>query len=114
MFDRSLCAIARLEKGQTEVQPASGVPLILPLIVTVRSEEHTSELQSRFELVCRLLLEKKKYRSYCPGAVVERIPTPGAATRAPRFENGSSLPAGVKAPTEIRLSLVRDAGTDGR
>src|SRR5699024_8554240 len=26
----------------------------------VRSEEHTSELQSRFELVCRLLLEKKK------------------------------------------------------
>src|SRR5207249_9310567 len=25
-----------------------------------RSEEHTSELQSRFDLVCRLLLEKKK------------------------------------------------------
>src|SRR5699024_12237156 len=28
--------------------------------VPVRSEEHTSELQSRFDLVCRLLLEKKK------------------------------------------------------
>src|SRR5438067_4397095 len=27
-----------------------------------RSEEHTSELQSRFELVCRLLLEKKNLR----------------------------------------------------
>src|SRR2546421_5918057 len=27
---------------------------------TVRSEEHTSELQSRSDLVCRLLLEKKK------------------------------------------------------
>src|SRR5699024_12639260 len=27
---------------------------------TERSEEHTSELQSRFDLVCRLLLEKKK------------------------------------------------------
>src|SRR5699024_11400199 len=27
-----------------------------------RSEEHTSELQSRFDLVCRLLLEKKKER----------------------------------------------------
>src|SRR5699024_9841831 len=27
-----------------------------------RSEEHTSELQSRFDLVCRLLLEKKKQR----------------------------------------------------
>src|SRR5699024_6031172 len=32
--------------------------------VILRSEEHTSELQSRFELVCRLLLENKnsKYR----------------------------------------------------
>src|SRR5699024_11681624 len=29
-------------------------------ISTFRSEEHTSELQSRFDLVCRLLLEKKK------------------------------------------------------
>src|SRR5207249_10065563 len=28
--------------------------------LTWRSEEHTSELQSRFDLVCRLLLEKKK------------------------------------------------------
>src|SRR2546428_8951295 len=28
----------------------------------VRSEEHTSELQSRSDLVCRLLLEKKKIR----------------------------------------------------
>src|SRR3989442_14608688 len=30
-----------------------------------RSEEHTSELQSRPHLVCRLLLEKKKH-SFCP------------------------------------------------
>src|SRR2546422_4651978 len=30
--------------------------------VTRRSEEHTSELQSRLHLVCRLLLEKKKKR----------------------------------------------------
>src|SRR5207249_10272150 len=30
------------------------------LYVALRSEEHTSELQSRFDLVCRLLLEKKK------------------------------------------------------
>src|SRR5206468_6933840 len=29
----------------------------------VRSEEHTSELQSRSDLVCRLLLEKKKCRN---------------------------------------------------
>src|SRR5438067_7440986 len=30
------------------------------MITEARSEEHTSELQSRFDLVCRLLLEKKK------------------------------------------------------
>src|SRR2546429_6010118 len=30
----------------------------------IRSEEHTSELQSRLHLVCRLLLEKKKKRHY--------------------------------------------------
>src|SRR5699024_11320821 len=30
-----------------------------------RSEEHTSELQSRFDLVCRLLLEKKKNINKC-------------------------------------------------
>src|SRR3712207_7924488 len=30
----------------------------------MRSEEHTSELQSRQYLVCRLLLEKKKYRKF--------------------------------------------------
>src|SRR5207249_9998474 len=32
------------------------------LLGALRSEEHTSELQSRFDLVCRLLLEKKKTR----------------------------------------------------
>src|SRR5699024_12362782 len=31
------------------------------LLHSWRSEEHTSELQSRFDLVCRLLLEKKKH-----------------------------------------------------
>src|SRR5205085_4085334 len=31
----------------------------------LRSEEHTSELQSQSNLVCRLLLEKKKHKSYC-------------------------------------------------
>ena len=35
-----------------------GVPVIL--VARVRSEEHTSELQSHSDLVCRLLLEKKK------------------------------------------------------
>src|SRR5207253_9937817 len=33
------------------------------LVRTLRSEEHTSELQSRGHLVCRLLLEKKKNKT---------------------------------------------------
>src|SRR2546430_12112325 len=33
--------------------------------VEARSEEHTSELQSQSNLVCRLLLEKKKKKLYC-------------------------------------------------
>src|SRR5206468_9011797 len=38
-------------------------------ILTMRSEEHTSELQSRSDLVCRLLLEKKKeYKRQTPAA----------------------------------------------
>src|SRR5260370_31575539 len=38
---------------------------------TRRSEEHTSELQSHLNLVCRLLLEKKKNRLLITGAAVE-------------------------------------------
>src|SRR5438067_11186213 len=61
----------------SEIEPAQALkgeerqhrtPARLPLLSferlgrldTMRSEEHTSELQSRFDLVCRLLLEKKK------------------------------------------------------
>src|SRR3712207_8440128 len=36
----------------------------------VRSEEHTSELQSRQYLVCRLLLEKKKIISFADGPMM--------------------------------------------
>src|SRR2546422_3148571 len=43
-------------RGWTEVFELTA----LQLAQRVRSEEHTSELQSRLHLVCRLLLEKKK------------------------------------------------------
>src|SRR2546421_6219580 len=39
---------------------AAAVPRKTALLPEDRSEEHTSELQSRSDLVCRLLLEKKK------------------------------------------------------
>src|SRR3712207_7794132 len=49
-----------------------GEPL-LDLLEGARSEEHTSELQSRQYLVCRLLLEKKK-----SSPLTERVCTPRA------------------------------------
>src|SRR5438309_7862795 len=46
---------------------------------TLRSEEHTSELQSQFHLVCRLLLEKKKNENPIVGR--SRLPrTPASWT----------------------------------
>src|SRR3712207_8843741 len=40
----------------------SGITVMSIFVLAKRSEEHTSELQSRQYLVCRLLLEKKKHR----------------------------------------------------
>src|SRR5260370_3479706 len=49
---------------------SAGMPLLFrnPATKTAssRSEEHTSELQSHLNLVCRLLLEKKKYNTKQP------------------------------------------------
>src|SRR2546428_2006493 len=50
-----------------------------PLHPVERSEEHTSELQSRSDLVCRLLLEKKKQTNTTSGPRSHR-----AHTRQPR------------------------------
>src|SRR5436309_8336111 len=53
-------SVARATIGYANGQ-AFTIPVdIKSLAVGVRSEEHTSELQSRENLVCRLLLEKKK------------------------------------------------------
>src|SRR2546430_11110393 len=41
-------------------------PLVFSTFVSPRSEEHTSELQSQSNLVCRLLLEKKKQTHVSP------------------------------------------------
>src|SRR5206468_11527578 len=61
----------RVEEGQRPTRPSGGQPGPVPRGGSParlvpggghggRSEEHTSELQSRSDLVCRLLLEKKK------------------------------------------------------
>src|SRR5690554_8087000 len=52
-------AAERLLRDGLALMPKEGV-LHYALGLSLRSEEHTSELQSRPHLVCRLLLEKKK------------------------------------------------------
>src|SRR3989442_5343379 len=49
--------------GDDATEPGAGTALEAGV---GRSEEHTSELQSRPHLVCRLLLEKKKKKRYTP------------------------------------------------
>src|SRR5438094_7699498 len=46
---------------QRRLRPVLPVPGLARHAVDRRSEEHTSELQSPYDLVCRLLLEKKNY-----------------------------------------------------
>src|SRR2546421_9448864 len=75
---------ARLQTATYRISEAANAAEHLPelfraihgIISELRSEEHTSELQSRSDLVCRLLLEKKKNlenidcavenENYCP------------------------------------------------
>src|SRR5688572_32444892 len=47
-------------QSSSELTRDTSPGLTIPCIGSLRSEEHTSELQSQSNLVCRLLLEKKK------------------------------------------------------
>src|SRR5947208_8694883 len=58
-------AIGWYQAGQSAglIMSVVGAVLLLAIYHAVRSEEHTSELQSPDHLVCRLLLEKKKIKN---------------------------------------------------
>src|SRR5205807_10545632 len=53
-------AVGALNPSELQLRRGVGVGLEGQRLVELRSEEHTSELQSPCNLVCRLLLEKKK------------------------------------------------------
>src|SRR2546429_5353246 len=65
----AVLVVRRIEIGDVRLAVLRGVRRI-------RSEEHTSELQSRLHLVCRLLLEKKKPHGSTPAA----LPSPTTAS----------------------------------
>src|SRR5690349_23141538 len=58
--------LLRLGAPHVRIHPAL---VAAALHVQARSEEHTSELQSRRDLVCRLLLEKKKKKKTQPNSI---------------------------------------------
>src|SRR5687768_18026639 len=75
LFRSTLCSVIVEVKGKAEEQQGDASDSLpsaphrpagkklgseRPPAASIRSEEHTSELQSRLHLVCRLLLEKKK------------------------------------------------------
>src|SRR2546430_11885343 len=68
LFRSAAPAVAELGNPVTDSEAAAAAVTVIPdcvlviaaLPTSVRSEEHTSELQSQSNLVCRLLLEKKK------------------------------------------------------
>src|SRR5437667_9126793 len=58
--DRERAEAMRAERENRRYLPGVRLPdALVPEAGTARSEEHTSELQSHHDLVCRLLLEKK-------------------------------------------------------
>src|SRR2546429_280864 len=93
------------------------------LLNRARSEEHTSELQSRLHLVCRLLLEKKKNRTRGPRsrrapiqmsrASTRRVLTSGRAAPAPARPQRASHRDGLARPESAAARMAPHAGGTG-
>src|SRR5256885_8794597 len=73
------CALPIYRPALVHCQSANRVGALMLPYLTLRSEEHTSELQSPCNLVCRLLLEKKSRARL--GAAARAHPARGAISR---------------------------------
>src|SRR5215208_4322999 len=79
-------------------------------LAPLRSEEHTSELQSRGHLVCRLLLEKKKSRAYSARSRLSSSPSRCFPPFRPARERRFRQPfLNETPPTEIYTLSRHDA-----
>src|ERR1041385_7060705 len=73
---------ARSEEHTSELQSRLHLVCRLLLEIKIRSEEHTSELQSRLHLVCRLLLDKTVLDRHAVAMVVRASVVLGHAVAA--------------------------------
>src|SRR5437667_1025386 len=83
----------------------------IALPALARSEEHTSELQSHHDLVCRLLLEKKKTRRPSYTGRRPRRPRGSSSRRSPRVPRaaGGSRTPGRSPPSNQALRTTTPA-----
>src|SRR3989440_9514507 len=90
IIDIEQCHIIIKKHMQHKLQKLSKMQqsLSLRLLILIRSEEHTSELQSRSDLVCRLLLEKKKNSNVAAARTYWRL----KATTAAAFHRTAAWP----------------------
>src|SRR5688572_32175245 len=96
-----------------EGMPTDGRPWAFPhLCKPPRSEEHTSELQSQSNLVCRLLLDKKKRSAELPPRDVPALrPLAPGPDALPPFLAHPALGSAVPAPRpRSSVDVLRDAG----
>src|SRR2546422_6075919 len=88
-----------------------GVEEVVPILAP-RSEEHTSELQSRLHLVCRLLLEKKKITN-CSSMFYSTPVIPPDHNQPPcRRTPRRTTPSSGAAVTQSSSSPMRSAAID--
>src|SRR5256886_8811680 len=84
----------RRDRVVAGVREAPDHVLVVLTVTGERSEEHTSELQSQSNLVCRLLLEKKNINSLLKSTIWLWMPSSGACDRGERRHDSI---AGVRA-----------------
>src|SRR5260370_32169244 len=91
--------LALLRNYKPEGDADDGEPLAAGGVV--RSEEHTSELQSHLNLVCRLLLEKKKTNTYNTTKIRDKATCRKCPHKVHRMEMTTALSGTISSNTKI-------------
>src|SRR2546429_942333 len=87
---------------------SSGAPSSPRCEAPRRSEEHTSELQSRLHLVCRLLLEKKKKQCATPHQPVSAFRPSPRLTRSWSFNSPAIIPPAWFVPAGRQSAYLQE------